>query len=41
MNTWLISVGVVGTLAAVMGAALLWLILTQPVAMAQAVARTF
>ena len=41
MNTWLISVAVVGTLATVVGAALLWLIFTQPVALAQAVAQAF
>ena len=41
MNTLLVSVAVVGTLASIAGAALLWLILTQPVALAQVVARTF
>jgi putative flippase GtrA len=41
MNTWLVSVAVVGSLAVVVGAALLWLLLTQPVAVAQAVAKAF
>ena len=41
MNTWLISVAVVGALAVVIGAALLWVLLTQPVAVAQAVAQAF
>jgi len=41
MNTWMISVAVVGTLATVVGVALLWLIFTQPVALAQAVAQAF
>jgi putative flippase GtrA len=39
MHTWMILVGVVGGLAVVVGAALLWVLLTQPVAVAQAVAR--
>jgi len=41
MNAWLVSVAVVGVLATVVGAALLGLILTQPVAVAQAVAQAF
>jgi len=39
MHTWMILVAVVGGLAVVVGAALLWVLLTQPVAVAQAVAR--
>jgi hypothetical protein len=41
MNAWHVSVAVVGALAVVVGAALLWLLLTQPVAVAQAVAQAF
>ena len=41
MNKWLIGVGVVGTIAAAVGAGLFWLVLTRPVAVAQALGQTF
>ena len=41
MNRWLIPVAVVGTTAAMLGAALFWLVLTRPVAAAQAFGQAF
>ena len=40
-STWLISVGVVGTMAMVLAASLVWLVITQPVATAQALSAAF
>lgn len=40
-SKWLISVGVVGATAAVLAAALFWLMLTEPLATAQAFGGAF
>jgi hypothetical protein len=40
-SRWLISVGVVGATAAVLAGALVWLMLTDPLATAQALGRAF
>lgn len=40
MSRWLVSVAVLGGTAAVMAAALLWLLLTRPVALVQALGHT-
>lgn len=40
-STWLISIGVVGATALVLAASLLWLMLTEPVATAQALGGAF
>ena len=40
-STWLVSIGVVGVTAMVLAASLLWLVITQPVAIAQALSSAF
>jgi len=40
-SRWLIPVAVVGATAAVMAAALFWLVMTQPVAAARAIGQAF
>ena len=41
LDKWLIRAAVLGATAAVLAAGLFWLMLTQPVAMAQALDRAF
>ena len=41
MNGWLISIGVVGSAAAVAGAWFFWLVLTRPIALAQVLGQAF
>jgi hypothetical protein len=40
-SSWLISVGIVGATAVVLAASLVWLVITQPVATAQALSGAF